>query len=421
MDEVKDNDSSFEKDNSDSINSNNVNSFDKKPEERVSGHNDSENRNEESINRSFDEERNAPKDISQKHKDMPREDMHREEKTDSFKSDKEFEESYDDDSDDSESKSSMWIASTLILSVLLVASIFTQGFGITGGAVKDSEVLSAGVSQNELIFMDSDSCTTLCDEMEPIAKEIAEKAGLNFKRLKFTQPADIPGFVLINDGELTISGIENEAALTKQVCDVTDNEAVCDEVSVAVQEQAKVAAEAEQPRIDISIDDDEIKGDPGAPVTLIEFSDYECPYCARFASQTLVQIDEKYIKTGKVRLVFRDFPLGTHRNAQKAAEAAECAGEQGKYYEYHDKLFENQKSLSIDNFKAWAGDLDLDIEMFNECLDNSEQADEVKKDLQDGQIAGVSGTPAFFINGKFISGAQPFEVFERIIESELAR
>ncbi|MDP7506413.1 MAG: thioredoxin domain-containing protein [Candidatus Woesearchaeota archaeon] len=169
------------------------------------------------------------------------------------------------------------------------------------------------------------------------------------------------------------------------------------------------------------MDDDEVKGDPDAPVTLIEFSDYECPYCAKFALQTLLQIEEKYVKTGKVRLVFRDFPLGFHRNAQKAAEAAECAGEQGMYYEYHDKLFENQESLGIANFKTWAGELDLDIETFNECLDNGEQADEVKKDLQDGQIAGVSGTPAFFINGKFVSGAQPFEVFEQIIESELVK
>jgi hypothetical protein len=252
MDDVKDNDSSFGKDNSDSINSHSdnhnshdISSFDRRPEDKISEHNEPEHKNKESMNKSFDEERNVPKDTFQEHKDLRKEDAHQEEKSDSFKSNKEndFGENYDDDSDDSESKSSMWIASTLILSVLLVASIFTQGFGITGGVVKESEVFNSEISENEFIYMDSDSCTTACDKMEPIAREIAEKAGLNFRKLKFTQSADIPGFVLINDGELTISGIENEAALTKQICDVTNNEAVCDEAGVATQEQAKVASE----------------------------------------------------------------------------------------------------------------------------------------------------------------------------------
>ncbi|MFH1054276.1 MAG: thioredoxin domain-containing protein [Candidatus Woesearchaeota archaeon] len=167
-------------------------------------------------------------------------------------------------------------------------------------------------------------------------------------------------------------------------------------------------------------DDDDVKGDINAPVTIVEFSDYECPFCARFYSQTLGQIDDEYIKTGKAKLIYRDFPLGFHAQAQKAAEAAECAGEQGKYYEMHDKLFEDGVAGGLSSFKKYASDLGLDTAAFNTCLDSGEMADEVKKDFQDGQKAGVTGTPAFFINGRLVVGAQPFSVFKQAIDAELA-
>lgn len=169
------------------------------------------------------------------------------------------------------------------------------------------------------------------------------------------------------------------------------------------------------------IDDDAIKGDENAPVTIVEFSDYECPFCQRFWEQTLPQIEEKYIKTGKVKLIYRDFPLGFHANAQKAAEAAECSGEQGKYYEMHDKLFAEGVSGGVSAFKQYAADLKLDTKTFNECLDAGKMRAEIQKDSADGQSLGVSGTPAFFINGKEVVGAQPFSVFEQIIEAELER
>lgn len=168
-------------------------------------------------------------------------------------------------------------------------------------------------------------------------------------------------------------------------------------------------------------DDDAVKGSEDAPVTIVEFSDYECPFCARFATQTLPAIDEQYIKTGKAKLIFRDFPLGFHANAQKAGEAAECAGEQGKYYEMHDKLFAEGVAGGVASFKQYAKELGLDEAKFNECLDSGKMASEVQKDLRDGEAAGVEGTPAFFINGKLVSGAQPFEVFKSIIEEELAK
>ena len=119
---------------------------------------------------------------------------------------------------------------------------------------------------------------------------------------------------------------------------------------VAEQEAPLKAAQQQQGSLDINmvelVDDDDFKGDEDAPVTIVEWSDFECPFCTRFYTETLGKLEEKYINTGKVKFVYRDFPLGFHANAQKAAEAAECAGEQGKYWEMHDKLFEKQAEWS---------------------------------------------------------------------------
>ncbi|MFH1276388.1 MAG: thioredoxin domain-containing protein [Candidatus Woesearchaeota archaeon] len=167
------------------------------------------------------------------------------------------------------------------------------------------------------------------------------------------------------------------------------------------------------------MDDDAVEGNPNAPVTIVEFSDYECPFCGRFYSQTYGQLKAKYIDTGKVKLVFRDFPLSFHAQAQKAAEAAECAGEQDKYYEMHDLLFEKGVSGGVNAFKSYAAELGLDTTAFNTCLDSGQMASEIRKDFSDGSRAGVKGTPAFFINGKLLSGAQPIQAFEQLIEAEL--
>ncbi|MBR9678484.1 MAG: DsbA family protein [Nanoarchaeota archaeon] len=179
-----------------------------------------------------------------------------------------------------------------------------------------------------------------------------------------------------------------------------------------------------QPNVQVSVDDDPVKGSANAPVTIVEFSDFECPFCARFYEQTMGLIDENYIQTGKVKLVFRDFPLAFHENAQKASEAAECADEQGKFWEYHDSLFENQgewSSIGVNKFKEYAQELGLNTEKFDACLDSGKYASEVQKDLSDGQGYGVSGTPTFFVNGIKIVGAQPYSAFQQLIEQELAK
>ena len=167
------------------------------------------------------------------------------------------------------------------------------------------------------------------------------------------------------------------------------------------------------------LDDDAVKGDADAPVTIIEWSDYECPFCGRFYTETFGQIEEQYIKTGKVKLVFRDFPLSFHQQAQKAAEAAECAGEQGKYYEMHNLLFEQGVQGGVPGFKGYARQLSLDQAKFDSCLDTGKMAQEVQKDMADGGRAGIQGTPGFLVNGQLISGAQPFSVFQQAIEAAL--
>src|SRR3989344_4635942 len=165
------------------------------------------------------------------------------------------------------------------------------------------------------------------------------------------------------------------------------------------------------------LDDDAVEGSANAPVTIIEFSDFQCPFCSSFYNSALTQIRKDYVETGKVKIIYRDFPLSFHPEAQKAAEAAECAKDQGKFWEMHDKLFENQQTLSLSNYKAWAKELGLDSAKFNQCLDSGSKAAEVANDQQDGAAAGVGGTPSFFINGKLVVGAQPYSVFMQAIDA----
>jgi protein-disulfide isomerase len=171
----------------------------------------------------------------------------------------------------------------------------------------------------------------------------------------------------------------------------------------------------------ISADDDPFVGDENAPVTIIEFSDFECPYCSRHVRDVYPQIKEKYIDTGKVKYVFRDFPLGFHKNAVPASVAANCAREQSndqKYFEFHDKLFENQKDLNKDAFKEYANELGLNSQDFEKCLEKNDIS-EIKADMDDAKKYGITGTPVFFINGWQIKGAFPFSAFEELIEKEL--
>jgi protein-disulfide isomerase len=171
--------------------------------------------------------------------------------------------------------------------------------------------------------------------------------------------------------------------------------------------------------VEVSVDDDPAIGPEDAPVTIIEFSDFQCPYCARFQTETLPQILSNY--GDRVRFVYRDFPLTSlHQYALKAAEASECADDQEAYWKYHDLLFQNQSALDDASLKNYAASLGLDTAAFNDCLDSDKYMSEIQKDEQDGITAGVQGTPAFFINGHLIEGAQPYSAFQAAIEAVLA-
>ena len=168
------------------------------------------------------------------------------------------------------------------------------------------------------------------------------------------------------------------------------------------------------------VDDDPVLGNKNAKLTIVEFSDFQCPFCARFKEQTLNQLKSQYIDTGKVKFVYRDFPLSSiHPMAQKAAEASECADDQEKFWEMHDKIFEGQASLSINSLKQWAAELGLNTNDFNKCLDSGKNKDEVEKDLRDATSSGGQGTPYFIVGEIPVSGAQPFSAFQQAIESQL--
>jgi len=173
------------------------------------------------------------------------------------------------------------------------------------------------------------------------------------------------------------------------------------------------------------VDDDPFIGDKDAKVVIVEFSDFQCPFCKRFREQTFDSIKKDYIDTGKVKFVYRDFPLDSiHPQARAAAIAGECAREQNKFWEYHDLLFEKQSEwagVGGGLFKQYANELGLDAGKFGNCFDSNKYDDEVSKDLNDGSQAGITGTPGFIIGNQIVSGAQPFASFKAAIDAGLNR
>ena len=170
------------------------------------------------------------------------------------------------------------------------------------------------------------------------------------------------------------------------------------------------------PRQHVSAANSPSKGSISAPIEIIEFSDFQCPYCLR-ADPTVRQVLDTY--GNRIRFVYRHYPLPNHPFARPAAEAAACAGEQGKFWPYHDLLFANPSKLSDADLKQHAAGLGLNAAQFNGCVDTHKLKAEIDADLKAGENAGVNGTPAFFINGRMLSGAQPFEAFKKIIDEEL--
>ena len=163
---------------------------------------------------------------------------------------------------------------------------------------------------------------------------------------------------------------------------------------------------------------DPVRGNAAAPVTIVEFSDYQCPFCAR-VNPTLARIRETY--GDRVKIVFKDYPLPNHPQAPKAAEAARCAGEQNKYWEMHDAMFANQRALEVPALKQSARAIGLDGTAFDQCLDAGKYAAAVRAGSDLGEQMGVNSTPTLYVNGRAVIGAMPFENFKTIIDEELSR
>lgn len=287
-----------------------------------------------------------------------------------------------------------WQLSTVLLGLIVVVFV---GMTLLGGKGITGDVISEDVAAEKLL-------TFINSQGNGEAKLVSvEKSGTLYMVTVNYQSQDIPVFV-------TLDG-------TYLITDPIPLGAVPNGAGANSPPQAKGP-------VDVSFEGAPMQGKADAPVTIVEFSDYECPFCSRFYTDVYSQIKKEYIDTGKVRLAFRDFPLSFHPNAQKASEAARCVrdqkGDEG-YFKMHDLLFENQQTLSVENEKKWARTLGVNGATFDSCLDSGKHAKAVQDDLTYGQSIGISGTPTFYVNGQEVVGAQPYSVVKQLIEAELAK
>ncbi len=299
-------------------------------------------------------------------------------------------------------KSNFWMFVSLVLAVLVVALFFNNGGseGLSGKAVEtkdktDTTAISKDVAAKKALNL----INNVILQGQATAKLVSSKKDGNFYVLSL----DISGNSL--ESYVTLDG----KLLFPQAIDLT-------------QDITKVAPPV-KPKTKVSVDatGEPYLGKKDAPVTIVVFDDFECPYCARFETGAWPSIKKNYIDTGKVKFVYMNFPLGFHKNAQKAAEASECAFkfDSTKFWKYKETLFKNQQALDVKSLKKYAKDLGFDSTKFDACLDNNDMKTEVEADFKAGTGYGVSGTPAFFVNGQLLEGALPFSSFKSVIEDEL--
>jgi len=253
--------------------------------------------------------------------------------------------------------------------------------------------------------------------MTPDAYEKAEVA----KRLKAVTDSDVTAFYQANINQMQGRSLEVMSPAINRFLSEQQREVARQSLITELRKSGPaVSVMFDAPRRSVPVDPaDPTIGNKAAPITLIEFADFQCPYCGRVAP-TIKKLRETY--GDKVRLVWKDFPLTQiHPQAFKAGEAAHCAGDQGKYWEYHDRLFANQQSLMPDDLKKHAADLGLDAAAFSACLDTSKYGERVRDGVAEGTRLGVNSTPMFYVNGRIVSGAQPYEAFVSVIDEELAR
>ena len=244
--------------------------------------------------------------------------------------------------------------------------------------------------------------------------EVTSKVGLVTEQ-------EVEAFYQANKAQLK----GDEASLRERIRTYLQNQKLVSQRQAFVQAlwaQSTVVVHLTPPpvvRAEVSVDGAPFRGPQAAPVTIVEFSDFHCPFCKQVLP-TLTQLQSQY--GDKVKLVFRDFPIDQlHPGARKGHEAARCANEQGKFWAYHDLLFANAPKASPEHLKGYAQEAGLDVAAFERCVASGKYQAVVQQDIEEGSRAGVTGTPAFFINGRLLSGAQPLESFSRMIEEELTR
>lgn len=233
---------------------------------------------------------------------------------------------------------------------------------------------------------------------------------------------------------ILLPGCDSEQ-VTSDIKELKENQAAILEDIKELKESQKSPTKPQRPQFEevvLSVEGNPFKGNADAPVTMVEFSDYQCPFCGRHVKNTYPQIEEEYVKTGKVKYVFADYPLAFHKQAPKASEAALCAGDQDKFWEMHDVLFNNQRALQADNLPKYAEEAGVaDMAKFNKCLSDDKYKKTVDDNFEAGKKAGIRGTPSFLLgystpdnkDVKFtnmIRGARPFDSFKTEIDSMLA-
>ena len=236
-------------------------------------------------------------------------------------------------------------------------------------------------------------------------------------KIQTVTDADVTAWYAANQGRVQGAAIDQVREPIRNL--LTQQRSAAAYQSYVDQLKTKIAVKItlDPPRQKVAAADSPALGSVSAPIEVIEFSDFQCPFCYR-AHPTVKQVLSTY--GDKIHLVYRHYPLPNHPNARPAAEASQCANEQGKFWPFHDRLFEDQSKLAESDLKASAAALGMDAGKFNACFDSHKYKARVEADMQAGNEAGVNGTPAFFINGRLLSGAQPYEEFKKVIDEELA-
>ena len=324
------------------------------------------------------------------------------------------------------------LLSGALLLVPLAASVLAADLPEVVATVNDepisADVLTAAM-RGQLLQMDLERYEAMKEQLDGLVAQRlfaleAAARGLSveeferievFARMDPVSPEQVRDFYDANAERMPRSFEELEGRITvhlQRQAEVRRRAALAREL----RERYPVRISLAPPRADVHADDDPFMGPEDAPVTLIEFSDFQCPYCRRVQS-VLKRLMTAY--HGQLKLVFRDFPLRQiHPEAQKAAEAAQCANDQGQFWPYHDRLFA-ATDLGIGDLKQYAAELGLDADRFNDCLDSETYGPEVQSDIDDARAAGVNATPSFFVNGMPINGAVPFERFVELVELAL--